>query len=126
MNHAPFLLQAFAARLLATKHEETVSREALAKQGYDVETLVAMIEHYAAVPENERGYAVRATATDIQIRRMSNGLPPTAPVIAIATAAPAPKPQVVQAPHRGPRIGALVSFSARNDAAQAGAKRAKH
>ncbi|HUR56403.1 MAG TPA: hypothetical protein VM029_01750, partial [Opitutaceae bacterium] len=65
MKYAPFLLQAFAARVLAAQQQATVSREELAKQGYDVDVLVEMIDAYRAVPDKDRGFIVVANATEI-------------------------------------------------------------
>jgi hypothetical protein len=93
MNFAPFLLQAFAARVLATKQEAKISRAELLKQGYDVDVLIEMIEVYQALPEDKRGFTVSATAEDILIRRKANSAAPAVPTLGAppnATAAPAP------------------------------------
>lgn len=88
MKRAPFLLQAFAARILAAKSHETILRAELARQGYDVEVLVQMIETYQSVPDAEKEFLVRANATDILIRRKPNSPVPTTPT-ATAPGAPA-------------------------------------
>ena len=101
MKFAPFLLQAFAARVLATKDSATVARAELERQGYDVTTLVDMIEAYAALPDNQRGFTVTATETEITIRRKPGGSAPLAHVNSLApteanprasAAPPAPPP----------------------------------
>ena len=106
MKFAPFLLQAFAARVLATKTEETISRADLASQGYDVETLVSMIESYAALPDDDRGFIVSATDTAIHIRRKIPTRAPLAPDR--ASTAPAP---TVQSEKRPPLPGAKIKLS---------------
>lgn len=113
MINAPFLLQAFAARMLAAKNEETVSRADLVRQGYDVETLVDMIEAYMEMPETQRAFIVRATADEITIRRKSNGAAPTPPSVAMPPAShPATPDSRPPLPH-APDIASLVSYSAK-------------
>lgn len=90
MQLAPFLLQAFAARVLASKPQEKISRAELAKQGYDVEILVEMIVAYSKVPEAEREFIVKATATDILIRRKPNCPAPATPQASVPTTPAAP------------------------------------
>ena len=99
MHHAPYLLQAFAARLLAAKQEETVARAELVKQGYDVETLIEMIHAYNELPENQRGFVVESTATEILIRRKATAFfpsldqpPKAAPSVAAKVPSPVVKP----------------------------------
>lgn len=79
MHHAPFLLQAFAARALATKSEVTLLRADLEREGYDVETLCEMIREYALIPDAERGFVVQATATTISLQRKADAPPPSLP-----------------------------------------------
>jgi hypothetical protein len=95
MQLAPYLLQAFAARMLASKSNETVALADLQKQGYDVETLLEMIEAYNGLTEAQRGFVVTVDATHLSIRRKSNGhipqppllVPPKSiPVVPVATA----------------------------------------
>ena len=118
MKKAPFLLQAFAARVLATQQEATVSRAELARQGYDVDTLVDMIEAYASLPDEDRGYVVRATETEIHIHRKGAAAPPAAPPVPLAPPAPPAKSEAKGIAHKGPGLGALVNFSAKNSGAR--------
>jgi hypothetical protein len=85
MQYAPFLLQAFAARVLASKENETLSRDDLKKHGYDVEMLVEMIAEYASLPEGERAFVATATDTQIFLARKAN--------------LPAPLPPMMTVPH---------------------------
>lgn len=79
MQFAPFLLQAFAARALATAAEVKIARADLEREGYDVETLCEMIRQYAAMPEADREFEARANATEIFLRRKANTPAPTLP-----------------------------------------------
>src|SRR5690349_10975157 len=85
MKYAPFLLQAFAARVLAAQQQAIVTRADLAKQGYDVEVLVEMIEAYRALPEKDRGFVVSATDTEIIICRKMNTPAPVTPPNSVAS-----------------------------------------
>ena len=117
MKMAPFLLQAFAARVLAAKPQETISRAELAKQGYDVEVLVEMIDAYQLVPEHERGFAVKATATDIFIRRKPNTPIPTMPTSTGASAPAAPiAPATAPLPASKIKLSDLVKSTTAKDA----------
>ena len=89
MKHAPFLLQAFAARVLASKPQATVPRSELAQQGYDVETLCDMIEEYLTLPEADRGFIVRATPTEIFLQRKANSPSPSLPPGSVPLSSPA-------------------------------------
>lgn len=79
MKFAPFLLQAFAARVLANQQSAKISRADLEKQGYDVETLMDMIREYAALPDDVRGYEASATADEIWIARKPGVAAPPPP-----------------------------------------------
>lgn len=90
MKYAPFLLQAFAARVLANQQDVTVSHEELRAQGYDVETLIEMVGAYTELREEERGFHVVAGPTTISLRRKVNA--PAVPPVNTPPAASAPKP----------------------------------
>ena len=85
MQYAPFLLQAFAARVLAAQQQAVVTRADLAKQGYDVEVLVEMIDAYGMLPEKDRGFVVTANDTEISIRRKPNTPAPVTPTNSVAS-----------------------------------------
>src|SRR4051812_8524913 len=97
---APFLLQAFAARILAAKQSDIIPTVELAKQGYDVEMLLEMISEYASLPAAERTFSVEATADEIRLARKPNSPAPVTPVISLSqhsgtshgTAHPMPPP----------------------------------
>ncbi len=81
------MLQAFAARVLASKEAVTLSRADLQKQGYDVETLVAMMHEYCQLPISQRGFIVTVDAAEIQICRKANTpAPKVRPIAAAQTA----------------------------------------
>jgi hypothetical protein len=99
MNNAPFLLQAFAARALATKSEVTMLRADLEREGYDVDTLCEMIHEYAQVPDADRGFVVRANATEIFLQRKANTPAPALPQAVPPLALPAQDdPKSIDAP----------------------------
>lgn len=85
-NEAPFLLQVFAARVLANRHQQTISRAELSAQGCDVETLVEMIQAYASVPQVERRFLATATDTHITVERNGTAPAPSVPLMSIGTA----------------------------------------
>ncbi len=121
MKHAPFLLQAFAARILATKQSETVARADLEAQGYDVGTLVEMIAAYGALPEADRGFVVTATATEIHLRRKAVVSAPAQPPVTAAPPKVAAKPPPKKESTPGsPGLAALVRFGA--NSTKAGSK----
>lgn len=86
MEFAPYLLQAFAARMLAAREEAVVSRLDLVNQGYDVETLLEMIEAYNTLPDSARGFLVEATTLHIFIRRRPDTKIPVVPIQPLAPA----------------------------------------
>lgn len=100
VQYAPYLLQAFAARMLATGHKATISRAELTSMGYDVETLVEMIVAYNELPETSRGFVVCATETAIAIERKPDGgsLVLPAPVRPAEESRPPQKPPVIAPP----------------------------
>jgi hypothetical protein len=102
MTTTPFLLQAFAARMLASKLEESVSRQTLVEQGYDVEMLVEMINECKSLPESDRTFIVSADEAKIHIARKWKNTAPHAPPISIpqqpavsGTPLAAPPPAVI-------------------------------
>ena len=104
MKAAPFLLQAFTARVLAEKREERLLRADLVKQGYDVDMLLEMIAAYQNIPDAERAFTVTVSATQICLKRKPNaGAPPIRPVSGSTTppmvnlrspVGPTPAPQI--------------------------------
>lgn len=54
----PYLLVAFAGRMLANKESVTLPIEALQTQGYDTEVLVEMVAHYNTLPLSNREFAI--------------------------------------------------------------------
>lgn len=123
MINAPFLLQAFAARVLASKQEETVTRAELVRQGYDVETLVDMIDAYNARSEIERGFVVQATAEHIYIQRCANTAAPVIPSVGIPPSPHASTPDSRAPIPHSPDIVSLVNYSAKQRAAAEAAKK---
>ncbi len=116
MKHAPFLLQAFASRVLATKPYAMVAKADLNTQGYDVETLCDMIEAYMLVPEVERGFVVRMTKEQILIERKPQGPAPASPQTSISSSAspfptPGSKPPVVKSTPPGKPVTPLKTMS---------------
>jgi hypothetical protein len=114
MQYAPFLLQAFAARVLASKENETLARDDLKKHGYDVEMLVEMIAEYASLPEGERAFVATATDTQIFLARKANLPAPLPPMMTVpqgATVAPVVGPQVPTPTHVS--LAGLVSRAER-------------
>jgi hypothetical protein len=111
VKHAPFLLQAFAARMLASKSQSTVSLTELEQQGYDVQTLCEMIAAYAELPDSERGFLVRATATEIHMQRKPNSAAPFPPKGASSLPASAEKVAKAVAPKPGVKPAAGFNVS---------------
>jgi hypothetical protein len=116
MTTTPFLLQAFAARMLASKLEESVSRQTLVEQGYDVEMLVEMINECKSLPESDRTFVVSADAMKIHIARKWKNTAPHAPAISVPQQPPVSGAPAVPQP---PAIISLAGLVKRADSSKA-------
>ena len=83
---APYLLQAFAARILANQKQASVDLGELEKQGYDVETLTEMVRDYAVLPEAERQFHADVHGKVIHFARIPALGAPTQPLPSLAGA----------------------------------------
>lgn len=105
----PYLLVAFAGRMLANKESVTLSIEALQAQGYDTEVLVEMVAHYTTLPLSHREFAISTQGGSVTIRRLQPASQSVSP--ATPTVISHPKPSVPASAKQTGMTKPLVSLS---------------